>query len=286
MGQSRIRGGRPAGGRGELARRGRVLRLALAPRRRGPAADGSGVGAGGRGGPDGQRYPWGDAIPDWVPNRGRGPLDGPWAVTLGTPNGFGLYGIGATFTSGAPTGMRATSTSARRPSIRRARTRAGGRASRGGAWRHALTLNRTAARSQPRPVVALHRLRVPARGLALTPPAGCARGGTSVAPAAARGRLMQPRRLRPRRPAAELRGCAGNGKGPAGGAARTPCRAQTTAERRRSAERQSTRVAPPADGGGAPATAPSVPGPDGTHGRLNQPSPPAARGSLRSPRRC
>ena len=48
-----------------------------------------------RGGVDGQQYPWGDAIPDWIPNRGRGPLDGPWPVTLGDPNPFGLFGIAA-----------------------------------------------------------------------------------------------------------------------------------------------------------------------------------------------
>ena len=104
-----------------------------------------------RGGPDGQRYPWGDEIPRWVPNKGRGPLEGPWPVTFGQPNGFGLYGIGGNIhewcanwhqrdfyqTSPAvnPTGPRS--------GIRRA--------SRGGAWRHALTMNRTAARSSLNP---------------------------------------------------------------------------------------------------------------------------------------
>ena len=48
-----------------------------------------------RGGIDGQRYPWGDAIPAWVPQGGRGPLEAPWPVTLGEPNPFGLFGIAA-----------------------------------------------------------------------------------------------------------------------------------------------------------------------------------------------
>lgn len=101
-----------------------------------------------RGGAEGARYPWGDAIPDWIPEGGRGPLTGPWPVTLGQPNGFGLFGIGANVhewcadwyaaeyyatspdrnPSGPPPGVR--------------------RASRGGSWRHALTLSRCAARSR------------------------------------------------------------------------------------------------------------------------------------------
>ena len=48
-----------------------------------------------RGGRERTRYPWGDAIPGWIPEHGRGPLTGPWPVTLGEPNAFGLYGIAA-----------------------------------------------------------------------------------------------------------------------------------------------------------------------------------------------
>ncbi len=101
-----------------------------------------------RGGIEGARFPWGEAIPDWIPRGGRGPLDGPWPVTLGEPNGFGLFGIGANVhewcadwyapdyyarsaernPSGPGTGVR--------------------RASRGGAWRHAVTISRCAARSR------------------------------------------------------------------------------------------------------------------------------------------
>ena len=101
-----------------------------------------------RGGIAGARYPWGDAIPEWVPQRGKGPLAGPWPVTLGEPNGFGLFGIGANIhewcadwyagdyyaqsPSRNPTGP---------PSGRR-------RASRGGAWRHDITVSRCAQRSR------------------------------------------------------------------------------------------------------------------------------------------
>ncbi len=101
-----------------------------------------------RGGVDGARYPWGDEMPSWIPSGGRGPLPHPWPVTLGVPNAFGLFGIGANIhewcadwydasfyaaspdrdPAGPPTGAR--------------------RASRGGSWRHAVTLSRSAARSR------------------------------------------------------------------------------------------------------------------------------------------
>ena len=100
-----------------------------------------------RGGPDGQRYPWGDEIPGWVPDRGRGPLDGPWPVTLGTPNGFGLYGIAANIHEWC-SNWHDRGFYERAPAVNPVGPEEGRRrASRGGAWRHALTLNRTAARS-------------------------------------------------------------------------------------------------------------------------------------------
>ena len=100
-----------------------------------------------RGGQDGQ-FPWGDAIPAWIPNGGRGPLDGPWPVTLGPQTDFGLFGIAANIhewcadwhdkdyyrhspeanPKGAETGIR--------------------RASRGGSWRHAFTICRVTLRSK------------------------------------------------------------------------------------------------------------------------------------------
>lgn len=101
-----------------------------------------------RGGLEGAPYPWGETIPDWVPNDGVGPLTGPWPVTLGDPNGFGIYGIGANIHEWCadwyaadyygqspvhnPTG----------PSTGRRRS------SRGGAWRHAITVSRCSQRSR------------------------------------------------------------------------------------------------------------------------------------------
>ena len=101
-----------------------------------------------RGRRTGQMYPWGDEIPAWIPKCGRGPLAAPWAVTLGEPSDFGLFGIGANIhewcadwhsrtyyrdspaecPAGPPGGVR--------------------RVSRGGSWRHAVTLSRNSARSK------------------------------------------------------------------------------------------------------------------------------------------
>lgn len=101
-----------------------------------------------RGGLVGATYPWGNEIPSWVPQGGRGPMSGPWPVTLGEPNGFGLYGIGANihewcadwysgdYYAQSPSRNPAGPSSGRR------------RASRGGAWRHDVTISRCAQRSR------------------------------------------------------------------------------------------------------------------------------------------
>ena len=100
-----------------------------------------------RGGPDGQRYPWGDEIPAWIPNGGHGPLEGPWPVTLGKPNRFGLYGIAGNIHEWC-SNWHARDFYAESPTVNPVGPEEGlRRASRGGAWRHALTINRTAARS-------------------------------------------------------------------------------------------------------------------------------------------
>ena len=101
-----------------------------------------------RGGTDGEAFPWGDEIPSWIPGGGRGPLGGPWPVTLGAPNAFGLYGIAANvhewcadwhaadyYASSPPVNPPGPPTGRRR-------------ASRGGSWRHAVTISRSAARSK------------------------------------------------------------------------------------------------------------------------------------------
>jgi formylglycine-generating enzyme required for sulfatase activity len=101
-----------------------------------------------RGGVEGRRYPWGDEIPGWIPEGGRGPLAGPWPVTLGDPNGFGVLGIAANVhewcSDWYAAGFYASSPD-RNPSGPERGIR---RASRGGSWRHAVTISRCATRSR------------------------------------------------------------------------------------------------------------------------------------------
>lgn len=101
-----------------------------------------------RGGHAARRYPWGDTVPSWVPDGGRGPLPGPWPVTLGEPNGYGLFGIAANVhewcadwhARGYYAASPASNPQGPASGIRRA--------SRGGSWRHAVTISRSAARSK------------------------------------------------------------------------------------------------------------------------------------------
>ena len=101
-----------------------------------------------RAGRDGEGYPGGAAIPAWIPRAGKGPLDGPWPVALGPPNAYGVRGIAANihewcadwhaadYYAGSPRrNPRGPDTGVRR-------------ASRGGSWRHAVTISRSAARSK------------------------------------------------------------------------------------------------------------------------------------------
>jgi formylglycine-generating enzyme required for sulfatase activity len=101
-----------------------------------------------RGGVEGRRYPWGDAIPAWIPDGGRGPLGAPWPVTLGEPNPFGLFGIAANVHEWCAD-WYASDYYRRSPTHRPAGPDRGvRRASRGGSWRHAVTISRCAARSR------------------------------------------------------------------------------------------------------------------------------------------
>ena len=101
-----------------------------------------------RGGEEGGLYPWGDEIPDWIPNNGRGPVEGPWPVTLGEPNPFGLHGIAANVHEWCADWYAAdfyAASPARNPAGPERGVR---RASRGGSWRHAVTISRCATRSR------------------------------------------------------------------------------------------------------------------------------------------
>lgn len=101
-----------------------------------------------RGGRPGELYPWGNEVPGWIPDGGRGPLPAPWPVALGTANAFGLFGIAANIHEWCADWHDARYYAAsplRNPTGPSSGTR---RASRGGSWRHAVTISRTAARSR------------------------------------------------------------------------------------------------------------------------------------------
>jgi formylglycine-generating enzyme len=101
-----------------------------------------------RGRIEGAAFPWGNEMPSWIPDGGRGPLPGPWPVTLGEPNSFGLCGIAANVHEWCADwhdrGYYAVSP-ARNPRGPESGVR---RASRGGSWRHAVTISRCSARSK------------------------------------------------------------------------------------------------------------------------------------------
>ena len=101
-----------------------------------------------RGGVDGARYAWGQEIPAWIPDGGHGPLAGPWPVTLGAPNAYGIYGITANVHEWCADWYGAgyyRASDERNPGGPAAGVR---RASRGGSWRHAVTLTTCSARSR------------------------------------------------------------------------------------------------------------------------------------------
>jgi formylglycine-generating enzyme required for sulfatase activity len=101
-----------------------------------------------RGGVEEERYPWGDEVPAWIPDGGRGPLSGPWPVDLGPPNRFGVRGIAANIHEWCADWHARdyyTRSPARNPPGASSGAR---RASRGGSWRHAVTISRSSARSK------------------------------------------------------------------------------------------------------------------------------------------
>ncbi len=93
-------------------------------------------------------FPWGDVMPAWMPNGGRGPLAAPWPVTLGEPTDFGLFGIGANIHEWCADWHDAdyySHSPERNPAGPDHGVR---RVSRGGAWRHAHTMCRATLRSK------------------------------------------------------------------------------------------------------------------------------------------
>ena len=93
-------------------------------------------------------FPWGDVMPRWIPNGGRGPLQAPWPVTLGEPTDFGLFGI-ATNIHEWCADWHENDYYSRSPERNPAGPDNGvRRASRGGAWRHAHTICRVTLRSK------------------------------------------------------------------------------------------------------------------------------------------
>lgn len=104
-----------------------------------------------RGNLEAAAFPWGDDIPPWIPDTGRGPLAGPWPVTLGEPNAFGLYGIAANIHEWCADWHDRTYYAVSPAANPRGPDAGVRRVSRGGSWRHAITISRCAARSKIAP---------------------------------------------------------------------------------------------------------------------------------------
>jgi len=101
-----------------------------------------------RGGVEGAAFPWGDDLPAWIPDAGRGPRPGPWPVTLGVANAFGLFGIAANVHEWCADWHAADYYASSPPDNPQGPASGRRRASRGGSWRHAITISRSAARSK------------------------------------------------------------------------------------------------------------------------------------------
>jgi len=100
-----------------------------------------------RGGAEGLLYPWGDAPPELVPDYDKRWKLGPEPVGLYPPNAYGLYNVGDNVHEWCADWYD-DSYYERSPERNPLGPKSGSRrASRGGSWRHHITVTRTAARS-------------------------------------------------------------------------------------------------------------------------------------------
>jgi formylglycine-generating enzyme required for sulfatase activity len=99
-------------------------------------------------GPQESLFPWGDVMPAWLPNGGRGPVAGPWPVTLGDPTDFGLFGIATNIHEWCADWYAADYYRQSPDRNPRGPDHGVRRVSRGGAWRHAYTICRVTLRSK------------------------------------------------------------------------------------------------------------------------------------------
>ena len=101
-----------------------------------------------RAGHAGEPYPGGAGVPAWIPQAGKGPQDGPWPVALGPPNAYGVRGIAANIHEWCADWHAAGYYACSPQRNPRGPDTGVRRASRGGSWRHAVTISRSAARSK------------------------------------------------------------------------------------------------------------------------------------------
>ena len=97
-----------------------------------------------RGGVDGQRYPWGDALPPDYDGRW---LNGPEPVAHAAPNNFGIYDMCTNVHEWCSDWYAADYYRVSPDRNPRGPDNGSRRASRGGSWRHQMKISRCAARS-------------------------------------------------------------------------------------------------------------------------------------------
>jgi sulfatase modifying factor 1 len=100
-----------------------------------------------RGGVEGELYPWGDTLPQDLPDYARRWKTGPEAAGLYAPNGYGLYNMGDNVHEWCSDWYDAGYYQASPERNPRGPETGSRKASRGGSWRHHVKVTRTAGRS-------------------------------------------------------------------------------------------------------------------------------------------